>query len=301
LVLCGLALARKREILAGVFAALTFIEPSVAVPVVAATLLFVPRARWAVIVTGSLLAIAALALVGWGTLVTYATGVIPAQAAAEVYFPFEYSLTYALAALGLGQSAAGFAGELSYLILLAVGLFLAPRASAAFERRELVVFLPALSSVIAGSYLHQEELCFALPALLVMAVYARPRVRVVLALALCALAVPWILVWGAKQLLLASLFVCAVILLRLRIDLRVALASLGVITALIYGFELHPPHLPVPMAAQRHYASNELVQVEWREYAQERSTHDLLWFAIKLPTWAGLLAGLGVAFAVRKG
>jgi hypothetical protein len=34
------------------------------------------------------------------------------------------------------------------------------------------------------------------------------------------------------------------------------------------------------------------VQDEWRVYAEQRSTSDLLWFAIKVPTWAALLTTL---------
>ena len=75
------------------------------------------------------------------------------------------------------------------------------------------------------------------------------RMRIAAAFTLCVLSIPWILVWGSKQLFLASLFVCAVILLRLRLDSRIAFGSLCVIAAAIYAFELHPPHLPVPRAA----------------------------------------------------
>ena len=181
--------------------------------------------------------------------------------------------------------------------LLALGLWLAPRVARNAGRRELLVFIPALACVIGGPYVHQEELCFALPALLVLAVYARGPARTAFAVALCVLAVPWIAVWGLKQLFLAALFCCALILWRLRIPPVPAWTALLVIALTIYAFELHPPHLPVPSAPARSFAATELVQDEWGVYAEQRSTPDPLWFAIKLPAWGALLAGF--AFAAR--
>jgi hypothetical protein len=37
------------------------------------------------------------------------------------------------------------------------------------------------------------------------------------------------------------------------------------------------------------------VQNEWRAYAEGRSTRDLLWFGIKLPSWIALAAAVIVA------
>jgi hypothetical protein len=295
LVLCGLALARRREILAGIFAALTAIEPTLGLPVIVATFLYAPRARWPIVATSALLALLALKLAGTPTLLEYATRVVPAQASSETSFPFQYSLSYAAAYAGLAPSAAAVAGVASYFVLLAIGLLAGPRLSAITHRRELLVFVPALCSVTGGSYLHQEELCFAIPALLVLAIGFDGIRQTIFAFALCVLSVPWILVWGSKQLFLASICVCFVILLRLRIDPRATAAFLLIVAAGIYFFELHPPHLPVPTISHRLYAPDVLVQQEWRDYARERGTHDILWLAIKLPTWAALLVAVVTA------
>ncbi len=297
LVLCGLALARRSDALAGIAAGLTAIEPTVGVPVVLAVLLFVPRARGPVFATAAVLSACSIALVGPRGLLQYFTAVLPAHAASELHFPFQYSLTYAAAYFGVAPATARLAGAISYLLFVAAGLTLAPRLSAALGRRELLVFLPALCSVTGGAFLHQEELSFALPAMLVLAVAMQARAKTAMTFALCALAIPWIPVWGAKQLFLPSLFVCAAILLRLRIDLRAGFGFLCALAAVIYAFELHPPHLPVPDAtAQRVvYAPSELVQREWRDYTEQRSTSDPFWFAIKLPTWVALLGALLLA------
>jgi len=295
LAFCGLALHRGRDALAGALAALTAIEPTLGVPVLLATLLFVPRARIAAIVGALFLALLASALTGGRGLLEYATQVLPVHARSELHFPFQYSLTYALAYLGSPPVVAYAAGSLSYVLLLAVGLVVAPRAAGALGRRELLVFIPALCCVIGGPFLHQEELCFALPALLVLAVESRGPARVAAAVALCILALPAIAVWSYKQLFLAAIFVCAAILLQLRVGVRAGIATLLVVAAAIYALELHPPHLPVPHAPPRVYSASELVGEEWRDYTEARSTRDALWFAVKVPAWAALVTALVLA------
>ncbi len=298
LVLAGWALARGNDVLAGAIATFTALEPVVGLPVLIATCLFVPRARVSVLVCGVLFASAELRLVGIKGLIQYATAVLPAQAAAEVHFPYQYSLTYALATLGLPNAVAALAGAVSYALIIAAGVMLGLALYGRYHKRELLLFVPALCSIVGGTYVHPEELCFAIPALLVLATATRGAPRTVLALALCALAIPWILVWGSKQLFLASVLVCAVVLLKLRIDLRLALTSLCAVAAAIYALELHPPHLPPPLASPRAYAPTDLVQEEWKDYAEARSTSDMLWLAIKLPAWGALIASVATAACI---
>jgi len=301
LVVCGLALARGNGGVAGVAAALTAIEPTAGVPVFVAALLFVPRARGPLALTLLALALVTLGLVGPRGLEQYVAGVLPAHAASELRFPFQYSLTYALAVLGVPSGVARLAGAFSYVLLIAVGLGIAPRAATALRRAELLVFVPALCSVIAGPFLHQEELCFALPALLVVATASHGRARAFAAAALCVLSIPWIAVWGMKQLFLASVFVSAAILLGLRVARWAAIATIAGIALGLYLIELHPPHLPVPPpSAARTYAATELVQREWRDYTDRRSTSDFAWFAIKVPTWTALLGALAILAALSS-
>ena len=112
LVLCGLAVARGNDRLAGILAVVTSIEPIVGVPVIAATLCFLPRARWSVVLTGGIFALLALRAVGAPVLLEYALRVVPAQAASEIHFPFQYSLTYALAYFGSFAGAGSARGRL---------------------------------------------------------------------------------------------------------------------------------------------------------------------------------------------
>ena len=239
LVLCGLALERGRDRLAGVLAALTLIEPIVGLPVVVATFLFAPRARWSSCRRGlRVCSHSACAIAGPKGFLEYLIAVLPAHSRSELLFPFQYSLTSALATLGISPALARVAGISSYVLLLAAALVIAPRASAQLRRRALIVFVPALCCVIGGTFLHQEELCFAIPAVTLLAWETTGRQRAIATVALCLLAVPWIAVWGAKQLFLASLLVVATILAQLRLELRTSLITLGAIAAAIYCFEL---------------------------------------------------------------
>ncbi len=301
LVSCGWLLRRYGDALAGVAAAATAIEPSLAVPVMAATLLFVPRARGTLLLAAAALALVAASLVGERGLVQYVTGVLPAHAASEIGFPFQYSLTYVLAYAHAPAALARLGGALSYLVVVAIGLYAAPRAAAALDRRELVVFLPALCAVIGGTFVHQEELCFALPALLVLATSTRGRTQSAFAAALCVLAIPWILAWGMKQLFLASLCVCAAILVPLRIERSSAWLFFCAIGVVLYLFELHPPHLRVPAAMTHSYPAAALAEAAWRDYTVRRSSSDILWMGIKIPAWAALVAALVLALRIGPG
>ena len=184
---------------------------------------------------------------------------------------------------------------------LGAGLWLAKRTSAHLNRRELFVFIPALCCVIGGSFLHQEELCFALPALAILSLETRDWTRTVFVAALCVLSIPWIAVWSSKQLFAASLLVCAVILWRMRVELRIGAPIFVAIAAALYGFELHLPQLPVPAGAPlRPYLPGDLVQRTWQDYTTARSTPDVAWFAIKIPVWAALIAAAVAAAAASQ-
>lgn len=300
LVGCGWLLRGNHFALAGIAAAMTAIEPTVGAAVVLAALLFVPRSRTALLLSGAALALVAYGVVGERGLIQYVGGVLPAHAAAEVTFPFQFSFTYALAFAHAPEALARLGGALSYVVAVAIGLYAAPRAAAALERRELVIFLPALCAVIGGMFVHQEELCFALPALLVLAAGSRGRAQSVFAAALCIVSIPWILVWGMKQLFLASMFVCAVILLGLRVERWSAWLIFGAIGIALYLFELHPPHLPVPAAMTQSYPAAALAEAAWRDYTARRSSSDPLWFAIKIPVWAALVATVTVVLSVER-
>lgn len=301
LVATGWMLAKKRDALAGLFGALTAIEPHLGAGVVLALLLFVPRARWSTIATGAALVITALALAGPSLFITYLTRVVPLQGVAEVAFPPQYSLTFALHELGLSDAAALQLGAASFAVLLAVGLAVAPRLAMNLQRREMLAFFPAATVVMAGVYVHVIELCFAIPAALVLAYYAPGAWRTVAAIALSILTIPWILVWGFKKLWMASVFVVAALLYRLRVPAAAGIVAVLALTAAIYVLQRNPPWLP--SAAPNwpaSYPAGTLVEVEWADVAGGLDDHDPLWTYVKIPAWGALAAILVVGIVAAR-
>jgi hypothetical protein len=294
LALCGASLRRGRDAAAGVFAALTAIEPHLGLSIALAALLFVPRARIALIVTALLMAVVGVATTGAPAFMQDLLRVIPAQAVAEIGFPYQYSLTYVAHFAGVPPATALLLGNVSFLAVLAGSLWYAPRIATVMQRRELLAFFPAACATLAGSYVHMVELCFAIPAALVFVTASTGGLRKISAVALCGLMVPWIAVWGIKKLLLVSVFFCLLVLVRLGFEPIFSVAVALGIALVAYVFELAPPMLP-PLNVARSYLSNDLVQTEWRDVVTQLQTTSAAWFAVKLPTWAALTALVSVA------
>jgi hypothetical protein len=297
LVLCGASLARRRDALAGICAGLTAIEPHLALPVALALLFFVPKARAALIATLACLGAVGLIVTGPTVAADYVFHVVPLQAASEIGFPYQYSLAFLLSEIGVPASLALALGTASFGAFVALGLWIAPRLARSLGRRELIAFLPAATAVMGGVYVHAVELCFAVPVATVLAVTLRGWKRNLSAAALCALVVPWIAVWSIKKLFALSVLLCIVLLVRLQIDPAFAAATIAALAAIIYVFELRPPTLPDAFRSAAHFAGGELSEIEWKAFVETLRTPDRHWLAIKLPTWAALLAVLGAAIA----
>lgn len=289
---CGVALARGRRELAGLLAAASLIEPAVGLPVAVATACLVPGARPALCAGIIALAGASLGLFGPAGVTEYVTRVLPAHSMSELHFPFQYGWTYAAVWLGAPQQLARFIGSLSYVVATVVTIALARRVAVALQCPELVAYLPALGAVVAGPFLHQEELCFAVPALTVLAMRASPRWFY--AAGLCVLAVPWIAVWSAKPLFVAAVLTCVAIVASLPLATRPAIAVVATIAVTLYLLQLHAPHLPLPPTLGKTYSPDALVQSEWRDYTSLRASSDPLWFYVKLPVWAALFSAVGL-------
>lgn len=295
LVFCGVALARRHHRLAGILAAFALIEPHLGLPICAAMLCWVPRSRLALCTTALVLASVAGLLVGAAGVIEYVTRVLPGQAAAETGYAYQYSLTYLLHAVGVPPTAAIALGELSYALLLLAGVWLGRRASQALERPELIAFLPAACSIVAGPYVHMVDLAFAMPAALVLATTLRGRPQDAAVVAVSLLAVPWIPVWIAKRLFLATMFVIAALLLRLGARPPLAIGTFVTIAAAIYLLELAPP-APLVATTAGLFAAGDLAQQAWRQYVEQLPNAGAAWLMVKVPTWVALLITLGAAF-----
>ena len=300
LVFCGVALARRRYAAAGILAALTLIEPHLGLPVCVALLLWVNQSRLYVIACGLLLAVVAVLTVGFSGVAEYIGGVLPAQAAAETGYVYQYSLTYLLHSFGSPAPVALILGELSYIASLALGVWLGQRLSAVLGRRELLAYLPAACSIVGGPYVHMVDLPFAIPAALVLATHLRGNLKNIAVPSLCLLAVPWIAVWITKKLFLASLFVVAALLLRLQADAFVSVGTFASIAAVIYLVELVPP---AGLAARitQSFSPSDLAEQAWRAYVARLPRTEFTWFIIKLPTWAALIGILAASVGALRG
>jgi hypothetical protein len=294
LVFCGVALARGRMPLAGLLAALTLIEPHLGLPVCAAMLAWVPRCRIALAATTFALIGIGLLMVGSAATIEYVRAVLPAQGAAETGYAYQYSLTYALRTLATPAWAALLAGEISYGIVLLLGVWLGGRTARSLQRPELVAYLPAAGAIIAGAYVHMVDLPFAIPAALVFATTLQGRPRAIAVAALILLAIPWIPVWISKKLFLATLFVVATLLARLRAGLTFSFAVFAVVAASIYLLELAPP-APLIATTIGIFTSDDLAQRAWAASVASLGTPSLTWFAVKIPTWAALGGVLAAA------
>lgn len=300
LAFCGAALARGHSRIAGILAPLTLIEPHLGIPVAVALFVWVPRSRLPLSACALVLLSAGALLVGFPGLREYATAVLPGQAAAEVGYAYQYSLTYLLRTFGAAPAFALAAGELSYIAMLIVGVWLGGRCATTLARRELIAYLPAACSVVAGPYVHMVDLAFALPAALVLAGSLHGRPRIFAIFAVCALAIAWIPVWIAKRLLLTTLFVVAALLWRLRAPAAAAIAIFAAAALSIYLLELAPP-APLVGTTPTIFTASDLAQSAWRAYVERLGAPGPLWFVVKIPTWAALTALLIAAAGAARG
>ncbi|MBD5604182.1 MAG: hypothetical protein IAI48_03710, partial [Candidatus Eremiobacteraeota bacterium] len=104
-----------------------------------------------------------VAAVGAGTVVSYATLVLPAHAASEFPANDQYSLTSILYQLGVPGKGALLAGSVSYVVALALGL----AGGIALARRraapEFAVLFPAAAVLCGGTFIHNLQMGLAVP------------------------------------------------------------------------------------------------------------------------------------------
>jgi hypothetical protein len=299
LVFCGVALARGLDRLAGILAALTLIEPHLGLPVCAAMLCWLPRSRLGLIATLFVLASLGILLAGVAGAAEYVARVLPGQALAEASYVYQYSLTYLLRMLGVPTGGALLGGELSYAAMAVFGVCLGRSVAQRLERPELVAYIPGACSVIAGPYVHMVDLAFAIPATMVLATSLRGRSRELAVVALCLLAVPWVLVWISKRLFLASLFVLAALLLRLKSNPAAAIALFIGVAASIYLLELAPP-APLVAITPGIYSAADLAQKAWQAYVAQLGGASIAWLLVKIPSWLALAAMVASALTVLR-
>ena len=120
-------------------------------------------------VPSAAMGVISFAVLGWEKNVEYFAQTLRAQTAAEVFFPYQYSLTHALALAGAGVPVAIVLGQLCYVVLVAVGIAAGVRLwRASGEAAALVLIPPAIASVL-GAYSHQVQILMGITAALLIA------------------------------------------------------------------------------------------------------------------------------------
>lgn len=171
IVVAAFAVQRKRWWLAAAATGLALIQPQFGLAVAIALAFFFPRVRVPLAAVAVLIVGMSFAM-GPAQSVAYLTTELPRHAAAEVFWPYQYSLTWLLAYEGIGERAALAAGSLSTIVLLILGTLTAGR----FARNgdaDLSVLGAAAFATLFGSFIHIQQIESIMPAAVVLLARAR--------------------------------------------------------------------------------------------------------------------------------
>jgi len=302
--LTGSALALREGRYAAAAIALLFVAllPHAAFPVFLALLVWVPRMRLPVVAVSLLLAAIDLAA-GPRLALLYVTAVLPSHAASEIGYIMQYSATWLAQGLGASDRVALLAGDISYGLMVAIGVTLSRLLVSRFGDPAFFLLIPTAFAVAGGPFVHYSEITLALPAALLLYSYSAGTARVAAAVALVLMAAPWEWIMTQPKLVLpivlgAGLVAAIVLPAPARIWLRVGLgAAVFCATCMFFAAYFGPQITP-------HVASvsidPSLAEASWGKFISTyTSSSGFVWLFAKLPTWIGLLAlALGAVRAI---
>ncbi len=305
--LTAAVLALRRGLGAPLIAALAVVAllPHVALPVFLALFIWNRAARLPVAVLCAALAAIDLTIGGPQLAISYFTRVLPNHAASEIGFVTQYSMTWFAQGLGAPDRVALAAGNLSYLVSVVLGVWLAGAAARKFADPAFLLLIPAALAVTFGSFIHYSEITLAFPAALLLLTRTRGVAQNFAAAALVLVALPWQSIVTQPALVIpvvAGTIAIGLLVLRgsaqssLRLGLGAALfCSLVVVVAWHLGPQTSPH------ATQASF-DPLLAEASWaRHISDETSSAGLVWWIPKLPTWIGLVSlALGGACALAR-
>jgi len=298
------ALTRGRPALVGVLASAALIEPHLGAAAVGATILFVPRARFAAIAGTAVLVAGSLLYLGTVENAQYVGAVLHAQAIAEASAWNQYSTTVALTALGVSAERAVAIGSMSLVLVMGLALSLAPLVARRIGNPAAIVLFPVAAAALGGPYIHAAQLPVAVPFALLLASGA----SALPVAALVALAIPVDeLINYPVRIVPLGLLATAILALALleperrRVALRLctsAFALCMLTLVLVFSLVRHHPSRPVGAVAPAALAS-ESWQIDER---MREVSPGILFVAVKLPAWAALIVVLSWPFttALRR-
>jgi hypothetical protein len=284
--LAGLALEKRRPVIAAVFTALALLEPAIGLPAALGLFLLAPRARIAL--AGFVAVLAAIGVFAFGIArnLEYAFAFLPAHEHAELIASDQYSFTHLAYEFGASARVASLAGSISYAIAVVVGLVLARRVMS--RNASLIVLLPVAASMFGGPFVHDVEIAAALPAAIVLARDSRiAQIGVVL------LSVSWTQYWRFNLVPIAATALGAVLLFVRSIPRRIVYAAAAFVSLTIANIAI-PLQGAVPetiATAPVHIAPTDLSSVPWEKRIESTTSRrfDRTDPLVKLPTWLGLL------------
>jgi hypothetical protein len=307
--LAGLFAAQRKYELAGGVAAITMLEPHVGLPCCAALFLWLPRTRKTLLVCGAAAAVASVLALGFERNVDYFRTVLPAQAASELDANDQYSLTRLLYVLGVAGPLALRIGGISYLAMAALGIVLGKVLARRLDEPELIVFLPAATVLLGGSYIHDLQMVFALPAALVLMRHAR-RGAALLWAATILLAIVWDHQWGIYTPLFFVTPILFPWLIREAPSLRarmlgsaIAIAMLGAVLVTTHhspNGPAQPSRAPMPAGPLEPQRNASIAWNAWLRANPSESVPTLGDFVTKLPTWFGLIVLIGTGIGMTQ-
>ncbi|HET9095257.1 MAG TPA: glycosyltransferase family 87 protein [Candidatus Baltobacteraceae bacterium] len=302
----AVALRRGAWTWAALAGGVAMILPHVALPALLAVFLFVPQMRTRLV----LLAVALLALDvscgGPGVALAYLRDVLPAHARSEIGSTAQYGLTWILHGLHASDRAAIAGGEISYAVMVVLGLLAARVFVLRRDDPAYAALIPPALAVLGGTFMHYTQIMIAIPAALMLFYRAGNRVaRNMFAAALLLLVVPWAWALGQPVLVFVYALVCGFAGARVlgwsgSAALRAALASVLLAGSILLAGYHFGPGLNTHVHAVA--LQGGLAQSSWERFVRsQRASTSVVWWIAKAPTWIGLLLlALGCAYVLEK-
>ena len=162
LAIAGLLLERGRTVAAASVAAVTMLEPHVAMPALLALFVWrrstrIPLAIAAVVAFGLSFAWRGAHL--WGE---YLRAVLPVHAVAEAPVVIQFSASWLLRFFGVDERVATQIGFVQYVVVCGCAVVLARSVAARLQAPPALLFLPAAAAVSGGSFIHYGQVSIAL-------------------------------------------------------------------------------------------------------------------------------------------
>ncbi len=305
--LAGGALALRHKRLWGAIGALAVaaLLPHIALPVFLSLFIWLKTARTRIVLLGIGLLALDLAIGGPRLALSYFTRVLPNHAVSEIGYITQYSMTWIAQGLGAPDRLALLMGDLSYVVMVVFGVWLAGMLMQRFEDPAFLLLIPPACAVFGGPFVHYSEITLALPASLLLYSHCSGRARTCAAVSLVCIALPW--EWIMTQPTLAVPIVAATVAIvaatldaTLRVSLRAGLGAalfcaICMSLAAYYGPQTAPHVGSMTM-------DPSLAEASWAKFVgAHASSSGFVWWFAKLPTWFGLLALLSSGvFAVSE-